>query len=93
MSAAQLPTVWPRELWDAAAAAAEHRIAKLCPLCPTTPGVDGLEVIVAGLGSFMLPHRWNADGLTISVPIDGEESTVTWNPCGHALRVDGRLDR
>ena len=91
MSTPEMSTVWPRALWDAAAT--EHQLARLCPLCPSTPGVDGLQVTVQGLGSFMIPLHWNADGCTISVPPDGDESTVTWRPCGHTIQVAGRLDQ
>lgn len=81
-------TRWPRELWDRALEATQHRLAHLCPLCPYP---DGLTVTVDGLGDFSVPAVSNARGFTITVPQDARESVVMWEPCGHTVVVDDRL--
>jgi hypothetical protein len=83
------PPIWPLALWEAAKEASGHRLPKLCPTCPDP---NGLQVTVSGVGSFTVPLYENAAGLTIAVPVEGAESTVTWNPCGHTIRIAARLD-
>lgn len=83
-------TRWSRAMWDAAAKATDYMLARMCPLCPA-PG--GTRVTVQGEGAFNIPFGPNAETFTITIPEASSESTVTWQPCGHAVIVEGRLDQ
>ncbi|MET8694723.1 hypothetical protein ABZV65_19520 [Streptomyces bauhiniae] len=85
----EVATRWPRELWEAASKATSYRLARLCPLCPDPAGT---QVTVQGLGTFNIPIGWNAKSFTITIAEGASDSTVVWEPCGHTVVVDGRLD-
>lgn len=80
---------WSRELWDAAGEATRHYLARMCPLCPDQYGT---QVTLQGHGSFNLPLNFNAKSFTITIRDGASESAVVWEPCGHTVVVDGRLD-
>jgi hypothetical protein len=61
----------------------------MCPLCPAP---NGTTITVDGVGSFTIPFDWNAKSFTITIPAEGDKSTVVWDPCGHVVIVDGRVD-
>lgn len=90
MSGPTTPTRWPLALWEAAQQTSGHDLPKLCPICSDP---NGLQVTVQGAGAFTVPLHPNASGLTIAVPVEGTESTVTWAPCGHTIRVAARLNQ
>ncbi|QQM45188.1 hypothetical protein [Streptomyces liliifuscus] len=81
--------VWSRETWDAAGKATGYMLARLCPLCPDP---NGTRFGVQGGQSFTIPADWNATSFAITVPAEGDESTVVWTPCGHRIIVEGRLN-
>lgn len=79
---------WPRELWDFALKTTDGRLARLCPFCADDWST---LMILEGVGSIRVPVHYNARSFTIAVPESVPESTVTWDPCGHAVVVEGRL--
>lgn len=82
-------TRWSRELWEHAGWATGHHLARLCPLCPDSYGT---LITIEGHGSFNVPFNFNAKGFRITIRDGASESTVTWEPCGHTIVVDGRPD-
>jgi hypothetical protein len=82
-------TRWSRELWEAAGEATHHHLARLCPF-HSDPSTT--LITIHGHGSFNLPLNYNAKGFRITIRDGASESTVAWEPCGHTIVVDGRLD-